>query len=107
QKENLDDAQRMIQTLVLDDDVAAFRRAVEAIGFLKPGAPLSDHEVEEYFGYFYELIRHGGGQQLVTHDYAAGMVSQFFDINGSRVPKFANMLPQVASLQRINLGLDA
>jgi predicted unusual protein kinase regulating ubiquinone biosynthesis (AarF/ABC1/UbiB family) len=104
---DMDNAGRMIQTLVFENDVAAYRRLVEEIGFLQPGAPLTDEEIEEYFGYFYELIRHGGGQRLVTHEYAGGMVGKFFDATGSRVQKHANMLPEYAILQRINLGLYA
>ncbi|HVV37483.1 MAG TPA: AarF/ABC1/UbiB kinase family protein [Acidimicrobiales bacterium] len=104
---DMDGAAAMIETLVLNDDIAAYRRTVEDIGFLHRDAPLTDEEVEQYFGYFYELIRHGGGHRLVTHEYAAAMVGKFFDPNGSKVQKYANMLPQYAILQRINLGLYA
>ena len=106
-QKDLDDAAREIQALVFDEDIAKYRRIIEEVGFLKPGAPLSDDEVGEYFGYFYELIRHGGGKRLVTHEYAAAMIGKYFDPNGSRVQKFANMLPDFAILQRINLGLYA
>jgi predicted unusual protein kinase regulating ubiquinone biosynthesis (AarF/ABC1/UbiB family) len=104
--DDMHDAQRMIEAIVLEDDPVRYRRIVEELGMLQPGAPLSDAEVEEYFGYFYELIRKPG-THLITHEYAAGMVSQFFDVNASRVPKFANLLPKFVILQRINLGLYA
>ncbi len=104
--QDLADIWRLLKAIVFDDDVVAYRQAVEDLGMLQPGAPLSDVEVEEYFGYFYKLIR-TPGRQLVTHEYAAGMVSQFFDLNASRVPKFANLTPQFVILQRINLGLIA
>jgi predicted unusual protein kinase regulating ubiquinone biosynthesis (AarF/ABC1/UbiB family) len=106
-QQEMDDAQRMIQALVFEEDTAKYRRIVEELGFLKPGAPLTDDEVEEYFGYFYEMIRHGGGERLITHEYAAAMIGKYFDPTGSRVQKYANMLPDFAILQRINLGLYA
>jgi predicted unusual protein kinase regulating ubiquinone biosynthesis (AarF/ABC1/UbiB family) len=104
-QEDMDHAARMIQSM-LANDTAAYRRTVEALGMLQPDAPLSDDEVEEYFGYFYKLIREPG-RHLITHEYAAGMVGQFFDLNASRVPKYANLLPEFVILQRINLGLYA
>jgi predicted unusual protein kinase regulating ubiquinone biosynthesis (AarF/ABC1/UbiB family) len=107
EQQDLDDAARMIQALVFEEDAKKYRSIVEELGFLQPGAPLSDDEVMDYFGYFYELIRHGGGSRLVSHDYAAAMIGKYFDPSGSRVQKFANMLPDFAILQRINLGLYA
>jgi predicted unusual protein kinase regulating ubiquinone biosynthesis (AarF/ABC1/UbiB family) len=105
QRSDMDHAARMIQSM-LANDTAAYRRTVEELGMLQPDAPLSDDEVEEYFGYFYKLIREPG-RHVITHEYAAGMVGQFFDLNASRVPKFANLLPEFVILQRINLGLYA
>ncbi|MEY2473668.1 MAG: hypothetical protein QOK28_2997 [Actinomycetota bacterium] len=106
-QQDLDDAAHMIQALVIEEDSAKYRHIMEDVGFLQPNAPLTDEEVEDYFGYFYELIRHGGGPRLVTHEYAAAMIGKYFDPNGSRVLKFANMMPDFAILQRINLGLYA
>ncbi len=103
---DMTNAQDMITALVLDGDVREYRRTIERIGMLKPNAPITDDEFEEYFAYFYELVR-TPGKQLVTHEYAAGMVRQFFDTNASPVPKHANLLPQFVVLQRINLGLYA
>ncbi|HUR77320.1 MAG TPA: AarF/ABC1/UbiB kinase family protein [Acidimicrobiales bacterium] len=100
------DAQRMIEAMVFDNDAAGYRRIVEELGMLQAGAPLTDAEVEEYFGYFYELIKTPGPQRI-THEYAGGMVRQFFDVNASPVPKFANLQPEFVILQRINLGLMA
>lgn len=98
--------EKMIQALVLDDDAAKFRKVVEDYGILRPDPSITDAEVEHYFGYFYELIRNPG-QQLVTHEYAAGMVNQFFNPNQSPVVKSANLGPEFVILQRINLGLWA
>jgi len=105
-QQDLDDAQRLIEAIVVDNDAAAYRRGIEEMGMLKPGAPITDAEVEEYFGYFYALIRRPG-QHMITHEYAAGMVSQYFDVNASPVPKYANVVPSFVILQRINLGLYA
>lgn len=103
--EALVEAQNMIQAIVFDDDVKAYRSQLEEMGMLQAGAPLSDDEVEEYFAYFYKLVREKGSH-LITHEYAAGMVDQFFNMNET-VPKYANLLPQFVILQRINLGLMA
>lgn len=103
--DSLAEARNMIQAIVLDDDVRAYRTQLEDMGMLQKGAPLSDDEVEEYFAYFYRLVREKGSH-LITHEYAAGMVDQFFNMN-EKVPKYANLLPQFVILQRINLGLMA
>jgi hypothetical protein len=81
---------------------------IEELGILQPGAPLTDQEVEDYFAYFYKLVREPG-VHVVSHDYAAGMVKQFFDVSSSvsRVPKFSNLTREWVILQRINLGLYA
>ena len=103
--ESLRDAQELIETLVLGDDVKGYRRKVESLGMLQPDAPLSDDEVEEYFAYFYKMLRQTG-VHTITHDYAAGMLNQFFNTN-DKVLKFANLVPDYVILQRINLGLMA
>ncbi|MDP1792981.1 MAG: AarF/UbiB family protein, partial [Acidimicrobiales bacterium] len=103
---DMQQARRMIEAIVLEDDTPKFRRVVEEQGILQPNAPISDEEVEQYFAYFYELVRNAG-PQLVTHEYAAGMVDQFFNPNQSPVIKHANLGPEFVILQRINLGLYA
>jgi predicted unusual protein kinase regulating ubiquinone biosynthesis (AarF/ABC1/UbiB family) len=105
---DVDEAADMITAIVLHNDIAEYRRVIEDNGTLQRNAPLTDEEVEEYFAYFYKLVRERG-PQLVTHEYAAKMVSQFFDLSSSasRVVKYANLPPQWVLLQRINLGLYA
>ncbi len=107
-QKDIDDAASMIKAIVIDEDVAEYRRLIEELGILHPGAAVTDQEVEDYFGYFYKLVRHPG-VHLVTHEYAAAMVNQFFDVTSSvsRVPKFANLTREWVILQRINLGLYA
>jgi predicted unusual protein kinase regulating ubiquinone biosynthesis (AarF/ABC1/UbiB family) len=103
---DMDQAQKMIEAIVFENDTPKFRRVVEEQGILMPDAPISDEIVEHYFAYFYELVRNPG-PQLVTHEYAAGMVGQFFNPNQSPVIKHANLGPEFVILQRINLGLYA
>ena len=107
-QKDIDDAASMINAIVLENDVVKYRRYIEQLGILQPNAPVTDVEVENYFGYFYKLVREPG-VQLVTHEYAAAMVNQFFDVTSStsRIPKFANLTREWVILQRINLGLYA
>ncbi|MEY2397435.1 MAG: hypothetical protein QOJ00_609 [Actinomycetota bacterium] len=108
EQKDVDEAAHMIKSLVLDDDVAEYRRTIEQLGILQRNAPVTDKEVDDYFGYFYKLVRQPGTHR-VSHDYAAGMVRQFFDVtsSSSRVPKFSNLTREWVILQRINLGLYA
>ncbi len=103
-----DEAAEMITAIVLHNDIEEYRRVIEDNGTLQRNAPVTNEEVEDYFAYFYKLVREKG-EHLVTHEYAAKMVSQFFDMSGSasRVVKHANLPPQWVLLQRINLGLYA
>ena len=99
----------MIKAIVLDDDIAEYRRVIEEHrASCSRDAPVTDEEVEEYFAYFYKLVREPG-PQLVTHEYAAEMVSQFFDLSSSR--RACRSTPtcrrEFVILQRINLGLYA
>jgi predicted unusual protein kinase regulating ubiquinone biosynthesis (AarF/ABC1/UbiB family) len=95
----------MVRSLVTERDDGAFRRAVEAAGFLRPGADLSDAQVAGYFGHYYELVRRSG-PTTVTADFATDTVRRFFDATDPVVRR-ANVPPSFAILQRINLGLYA
>lgn len=103
---DMNQARRMIESIVIENDTPKFRAVVEDEGILQRNASISDADVEHYFAYFYELVRNPG-PQLVTHEYAAGMVNQFFNPNQSPVVKHANLQPDFVILQRINLGLWA
>ncbi len=48
--------ERMITAMVLDHDIPEYRRTIEEIGMLQPGAPFTDAEVEDYFGHFYDFV---------------------------------------------------
>lgn len=95
----------MVRSLVTDHDPAAFRRAVEAAGFLRPDPELSDEQVAAYFRHYYELVLQEGPQRF-SPDYASETLRHFFDA-GDPVLKRANVPASFAVLQRINLGLYA
>ncbi len=71
----------LIETMVLEPDPVAFRRAVEGAGFLKPGAPVSDAEVVDYFGHFYEYLQEDH-RSTIGHDLASENVRRVFDATG-------------------------
>jgi predicted unusual protein kinase regulating ubiquinone biosynthesis (AarF/ABC1/UbiB family) len=98
----------MIQAMVIEGDTARYRRIIEQIGLLKPGAPVSDRQVHEYFSHFYEFVMH---DQVVTitPQWSTDAVSRFFDPSGPYGPviKAANLPAGFVIIQRINLGLMA
>jgi predicted unusual protein kinase regulating ubiquinone biosynthesis (AarF/ABC1/UbiB family) len=98
----------LIDSIVLQPDPAAFRRAVEGAGFLKPGAPVSDAEVVDYFGHFYEYLQ-VDARTTLDHEMASENVRRVFDATGPYrdVMKHANVPREFVIVQRINLGLFA
>jgi len=95
----------MIRTIVLTPDDEAFRRIIEDVGLLQPGAPVSTSEVLDYFGHFYEFVNEDR-ELAFTPEYASETVRRTFDTS-SPVTRFANVPPQFVVIQRINLGLYA
>jgi len=100
--------ERMIKTMVLDRDIRSYRETVEEIGFLTPGLPFTDEEVEDYFGHFYDFVMRDE-VRTITPEYSSETVRRFFDANGPYGPimKAANVPPAFVIIQRINLGLYA
>jgi predicted unusual protein kinase regulating ubiquinone biosynthesis (AarF/ABC1/UbiB family) len=98
----------LIDSIVLRPDPAAFRAAVEDAGFLKPGAPVSDAEVVDYFGHFYEYLQ-TDARTTLDHEMASENVRRVFDATGPfrDVMKHANVPREFVVVQRINLGLFA
>jgi predicted unusual protein kinase regulating ubiquinone biosynthesis (AarF/ABC1/UbiB family) len=98
----------LIESIVLDPDPAAFRRAVEGAGFLRQGAPVRDDEVVEYFGHFYEYLQQDR-RATIGRDFARENVRRVFDASGPHreVMRHANVPPEFVVVQRINLGLFA
>jgi predicted unusual protein kinase regulating ubiquinone biosynthesis (AarF/ABC1/UbiB family) len=99
----LDVFESMIRHIVLDRDTARFRAMVEGAGLLSRGAPVTDEQVTDYFGHFYEILT--DQVQPVTHEYASETVQKLFV--PSPVTKWANVPPAFVIIQRINLGLYA
>ncbi len=98
----------MIQAMVLDRDVPAFRRVVEQVGILPAGADLPVDVLEDYFTHFYELVMEDKVVE-VTPEYSSASVRRFFDLGGpyADVMKQANLPASMVIIQRINLGLYA
>ncbi len=95
----------MVDTIVIQRDPHAFRKAVEAAGFLKPAPSLSDEQVVGYLSHYYQMVLEPG-VSTCTPEYASETVRRFFDAS-NEVVKHANVPPAFVVLQRINLGLYA
>ena len=100
--------QDMIVAMVLDRDVAAFRRIVESVGLLRPDNGFTDEQIGDYFSHFYEFVSEDAPLTM-TRAYASETVSRFFDTSGDHgeIMKAANVPPSMVVIQRINLGLYA
>ena len=98
----------LIKSLVLEEDVATFRRTIEDNGLLRHGEPITDELVEDYFRHFYEWVLEDAEATMDT-EYAAESLRRVFDANGPYGPvlKAANVPPSFVIIQRINLGLSA
>jgi predicted unusual protein kinase regulating ubiquinone biosynthesis (AarF/ABC1/UbiB family) len=100
--------EEMIRAIVLDRDIAAFRKIVERVGILAPGLDIPDEELAEYFTHFYEIVMEDEVQEI-TPEYSSESVRRFFDLSGphAEIMKSANLPPSMVIIQRINLGLYA
>ncbi|MDZ7732796.1 MAG: AarF/ABC1/UbiB kinase family protein [Acidimicrobiia bacterium] len=98
----------MIEAMVIDRDVRRFREIVERVGVLRPGLPVTDEAIEDYFGHFYEFVSEDR-EVRITEEYASESVRRFFDPGGAHgeIMKAANLPPGFVIVQRINLGLYA
>jgi predicted unusual protein kinase regulating ubiquinone biosynthesis (AarF/ABC1/UbiB family) len=96
---------QMVRNVCIEHDPEAFRRSLEAAGFLRPRAPLSTQEIVEHLAVFYDTIREPGPLTL-TGDYASSVVRRFFDVR-SPVAEYISVPRSYVILQRINLGLFA
>lgn len=106
--EELDEFGEMIQHMVIDHDAAAFRATVERLGLLPAGLPVTDADVIDYLGHFYEFVA-TSGDFTITPEYASETVRRFFDTSGpySIMQKAANLPASFVIIQRISLGLYA
>jgi predicted unusual protein kinase regulating ubiquinone biosynthesis (AarF/ABC1/UbiB family) len=99
--------QSLIEAFVIDHDVTRFRHILEANDVLKPSA-ISDDDVGEYFGHFYEFVLEDR-EIAFTPEYASETVRRMFDVSSpyAHVAKSSNVPPAFVVTQRINLGLHA
>jgi predicted unusual protein kinase regulating ubiquinone biosynthesis (AarF/ABC1/UbiB family) len=101
--------QRLIETIVLEPDKAAFRKTLEDAGFLQRDAEMTDDEVAGYFQHFYHFVLedHSG---VLDETYASLTARKLFQLDGAGSPgiqRSGNVPPAYVILQRINLGLYA
>jgi predicted unusual protein kinase regulating ubiquinone biosynthesis (AarF/ABC1/UbiB family) len=99
--------QSLIVAFVVDRDIPRFRHILETNGVLRPSG-ISDHDVREYFGHFYEFVLEDR-ELAFTPEYASETVRRMFDTSGpyAHVAKLSNVPPAFVVTQRINLGLHA
>jgi predicted unusual protein kinase regulating ubiquinone biosynthesis (AarF/ABC1/UbiB family) len=98
----------MIRAMVVERDTARFRRVIEGIGLLRPGTPVSDAQVHDYFSHFYEFVLEDR-TVTVTPEWSTQAASRYFDPTGPYGPiiRAANLPRSFVIIQRINLGLMA
>ncbi|MEZ5375474.1 MAG: AarF/ABC1/UbiB kinase family protein [Acidimicrobiales bacterium] len=96
----------LITKMVLERDDAGFRKLVEDAGLLKPNAPFSDEQVEDYFRFYYRYVL-DDAVITIDQEYAEGGVNHLFDKSGphSELMAMLNVPPSFVVLQRITLGL--
>ncbi len=106
--EELQPFEDMIKAMVIDQDVAEFRRIVGEVGLLAPNPEFTDEAIGDYFGHFYEFVR-DDVELTMTEEYASETVRRFFDTSGEHgeIMKAANVPKSMVIIQRINLGLYA
>lgn len=106
--EEVADFEDMIRAMVLERDVARFRRVVERIGILSPDLVVSDDELVDYFGHFYEFVMESKEVEI-TPEWSSDSIRRFFDLSGphAEIMRSANLPPSMVIVQRINMGLFA
>jgi predicted unusual protein kinase regulating ubiquinone biosynthesis (AarF/ABC1/UbiB family) len=95
----------MVEAVALHGDAATFRRIVEDAGMLRRGAPVTTHDVGEYFAHFYEPVR-DDREMTWSGEYASRIVRHTFD-RSSPISQYATVPRAFVFIQRINLGLYA
>jgi len=100
--------QDMVEAMVLNRDVASFRRVVESVGLLRADERFTDDQIGDYFGHFYRFVI-DDAPVTMTQEYASETVKRFFDTTGAHgdIMKAANLPASMVIIQRINLGLYA
>jgi predicted unusual protein kinase regulating ubiquinone biosynthesis (AarF/ABC1/UbiB family) len=101
-------AEAMIRAMVIDRDIPRYRQILGDVGMLKDDGSLTDAQIEDYFGHFYDFVLEDA-VSTITPEYASETVKRFFDTTGphGEVMRAANVPPPFVIIQRINLGLYA
>lgn len=98
----------LIVAMCFDHNIAKFRKLVEDGNVLRRGANVTNQQVLEYFGHFYEFVLE---DREVTFDpeYASSTVRRIFDLTSpdAAIAKVSNVPKAFVITQRINLGLHA
>jgi len=94
-----------LRCLVVENDGACFRSALERAGFLQAGAPVPTETVVDRFGLFYSTVLRDA-PMTITPAFASAIVRRFFDAKGPLAP-YSDVPRSYVILQRINLGLYA
>jgi len=106
--QEVSDFEELIRAMVLERDVAAYRRGIERLGILPSDYEVSDDDVVEYFGHFYEFVM-DSKEMEITPEWSSDSLRRFFDLSGpyADIMKSANLPPSMVIVQRINMGLFA
>jgi predicted unusual protein kinase regulating ubiquinone biosynthesis (AarF/ABC1/UbiB family) len=98
----------LIRAMVLEHDITRFRGILEEHDILRRDPSMTDDDIRDYFGHFYEFVME---DNVVTFspEYASETVRRFFDVSSptAHVAKKSNVPPAFVITQRINLGLHA
>jgi predicted unusual protein kinase regulating ubiquinone biosynthesis (AarF/ABC1/UbiB family) len=95
----------MIAALCVQRDDEAFRRAMEAAGFLDPGAPIPTADVVRHMELFYATIKNPGPHTM-TSEYSSAVARRYWDFSAP-LAAYARIPRSYVIVQRINLGLFA
>jgi hypothetical protein len=107
-EDEIDDFGEMIQSMVMEGDLPRFRRAIERIGLLKPGAAVTDAQVLDYYRHFYDFVLRDE-VLTISPQWSTDAAARIFDPTGPYGPilKASDMPASFVIIQRINLGLMA
>ena len=100
--------EQMMRAQLIDKDLDAVRELAFAAGYLPRGVELADDVIDAYFGHFYDFLRENR-PVTITPEFARESIRRYFDPAGpyGDVIRVANVPPDLAILQRINLGVHS
>ncbi len=96
----------MSETFAVEKDMAKFRVAIAASGFLADSSPFTDDQLCDYFVHFWEFVMKDE-ELTTTPEWSSESVRRFFDPTGGygEIMRAVNVPASFVILQRINLGL--